>query len=181
MARNKWRRMPTGRRHAHASLIIQAFGIRRNFPSFRAAVSGDRLWCVGKAQPTIDGPVYRSRIDYRYGGVPQVRIVVPDIAPRPEIHMYQNGTLCLFDWREQPWLPSCLLHETILPWMAEWLLLYEAFLLTGRWLGPEAEHCGTKHPQIGRPRRPGQESRSVIHEASSDKSALHKLAVTGLL
>jgi hypothetical protein len=38
---------------------------------------------------------------------------------------------------------ACLetvLHETIIPWTAEWLVSYELYLTTGKWLGSSAVH-----------------------------------------
>ena len=54
--------------------------------------------------------------------------------------MYRDDTLCLYDWREQQWQNSWHLHETIVPWAAEWLLYYGLWLLTGKWLGRFAIH-----------------------------------------
>ena len=60
-------------------------------------------------------------------------------------HMYHNNTLCLYDWREQQWKHLWHLHETIVPWTAEWLLFYELFLLTTCWLGRAV------HPSVDEP------------------------------
>lgn len=54
--------------------------------------------------------------------------------------MYKDGTLCLYDWREQPWQKHWHLHETIIPWTSEWLVFYEIWLLTGKWRGRSADH-----------------------------------------
>ncbi len=54
--------------------------------------------------------------------------------------MYLNGSLCLFDPRVSPWKGSYNLHETIIPWTAEWLVFYELYKIHGKWLGPEAPH-----------------------------------------
>jgi hypothetical protein len=32
------------------------------------------------------------------------------------------------------------LHQKIIPWIAEWLVYYELYLICGKWLGPEAPH-----------------------------------------
>jgi hypothetical protein len=61
------------------------------------------------------------------------------------IHMYSDGSLCLYDWREQSWQNKWHLHETIIPWTAEWLVFYELFLLTGVWHGKSADP-GAKPP-----------------------------------
>jgi hypothetical protein len=69
-----------------------------------------------------------------------VRILSPEI--RKRIHMYPNGTLCLYDHRDQPWNARDNLDEKIIPWIAEWLVFYELYLISDKWLGPEAPHDG---------------------------------------
>jgi hypothetical protein len=54
--------------------------------------------------------------------------------------MYKEGNLCLYDWREMPWRTEMKIHETIIPWTAEWLVFYEIWKLTGSWLGAESSH-----------------------------------------
>ncbi|HWX23034.1 MAG TPA: hypothetical protein VN578_24290 [Candidatus Binatia bacterium] len=54
--------------------------------------------------------------------------------------MYSDCKLCLYDWRDQPWQDKWHLHETVIPWAAEWLVFYELLLLTGKWHGPSALH-----------------------------------------
>ncbi|PYJ64114.1 MAG: hypothetical protein DME24_00075 [Verrucomicrobia bacterium] len=69
-----------------------------------------------------------------------MRVIEPKIEFTPGVHMYHNDTLCLYDWRAQPWQKNWHLHQTIIPWMAEWLVFYELWLLTGKWLGKSAAH-----------------------------------------
>jgi len=33
-----------------------------------------------------------------------------------------------------------MLHETIIPWTAEWIVFYELWKITGEWLGSAALH-----------------------------------------
>ena len=54
--------------------------------------------------------------------------------------MYGNGPLCLYDPRETPWQRMDNVHQKIIPWIAEWLVYYELYLIYGKWLGPEALH-----------------------------------------
>ena len=79
-----------------------------------------------------------------------VRILEPGILPEiyRRVHIYRNGTLCLYDPRERPWSNRDNLHETVIPWTAEWLVYYELFLISGEWHGPEAPHGDQpKEPQ----------------------------------
>ena len=54
--------------------------------------------------------------------------------------MYANGDLCLYHPPSQPWSAENDLHNTIIPWTAEWLVFYELYLSEGVWLGPQVEH-----------------------------------------
>jgi hypothetical protein len=77
-------------------------------------------------------------IRYKYGGVPIVSITSPLIEPSPVIHMYGDRSLCLYFPEDDRWKVSDDVHKKIVPWVAEWLVFYELYLLTGKWLGPEA-------------------------------------------
>lgn len=54
--------------------------------------------------------------------------------------MYKDGSLCLYYPGDLAWDGRQNLHETIVPWTAEWLVLHELYLITGEWKGPEAPH-----------------------------------------
>lgn len=131
-------------------LVRQKSLVERNFPCFSCTLSvhPSELVCTGEIQPCPECDTYKVQITLTKGGVPRVRIVSPRIEPRAAIHMYSNGTLCLYDHREQPWKVDDNLHEKIIPWTAEWLVYYELFKLDGKWLGPEAPHRNSpKRPQ----------------------------------
>ncbi|WP_309021375.1 hypothetical protein [Pelagicoccus sp. SDUM812002] len=115
--------------------------MRRNFPGFACHVGQKELRCIGKIDPDpegVDSTAYT--VEIFYGKLPLVRIVDPYIEPRSEIHMYRSGNLCLYYPGDLKWHEGKNLHETIVPWTAEWLVLYEWFLHTGKWEGPEAPH-----------------------------------------
>jgi hypothetical protein len=80
------------------------------------------------------------QIIYAAWNSPEVRVLKPELEVQAKAHMYRDGTLCLFDWRTQPWEQNWHLHQTVIPWAAEWLLYYEMYLLTGKWLGKAASH-----------------------------------------
>lgn len=120
--------------------VIQKALIEKHFPCFQCALSHRHLTCDGIITPSEDCATYRISISYRQDGVPKVRIKDPQIVPSHGIHMYNDGTLCLYQPSENPWKPSDNIHEKIIPWTAEWLVFYELHLMCGRWLGPEAKH-----------------------------------------
>jgi hypothetical protein len=80
------------------------------------------------------------QISYEPWDPPEVTIMEPKLEHNDLIHMYPDGSLCLYDWRQQPWQNKWHLHETIIPWTAEWLVFYELFLLTGVWHGRSVAH-----------------------------------------
>jgi hypothetical protein len=123
--------------------------LHEKFPSFHGRVNGDRLACRGKLQPTELSPLYKVDVAYRYGDDPKVWVVEPEIPYERAIHMYADASLCLYDWREQPWKESYHLYDTVLPWAAEWLLYYEIYKLTGKWIGTSALHGTPKQePEV---------------------------------
>jgi len=91
-------------------------------------------------QPAQGCPIYKIRIEYRKNGVPKVRVLDPEIQWSSDIHMYKDGSLCLYKPSEIPWKSSDNIHEKIIPWIAEWLVFYELYLFKGKWLGPSAIH-----------------------------------------
>ncbi len=118
--------------------------IRERFPFLHTRMTGTRLVCRGRIQPTDASPVYRIEVVYEPWSAPDVRILEPEIKPEAKLHFYRSGTLCLYDWREQPWQRRWRLADTVIPWTAEWLVFYEMYLLTGVWGGPSAVHAGPK-------------------------------------
>jgi hypothetical protein len=124
--------------------------IQKFFPVFNARIKGLSLICRGRIRPTERSGQYRVEINYAPWGSPVIYVLEPEIEVSTRIHTYSNGSLCLYDWREQPWQHKFHLHETIIPWIAEWLVFYELFLITGKWLGSSSMHGTEKslEPQI---------------------------------
>ena len=130
--------------------VVQKHLVEKHFPCFRCRLHKGILTCVGDIIPSEHCDPYRIEIRLNQGDVPMVRILKPWIPPEihRRVHIYRNGTLCLYDPRERPWSNRDNLHETIIPWTAEWLVFYELFLTSGVWHGPEAPHGDQpKEPQ----------------------------------
>jgi hypothetical protein len=143
--------IPIKKHDSWRHLVFQKTLVERHFPCFSCSLKANPsvLECVGEIQPCPECDKYKVQINLNKGGVPRVRIVSPTIQPRASIHIYSNGTLCLYDHREQPWMVDDNVHEKIIPWTAEWLVYYELFKLDGKWLGPEAAHGNApKEPQV---------------------------------
>ncbi|PWU09496.1 MAG: hypothetical protein C5B50_27345 [Verrucomicrobia bacterium] len=132
--------IPKSSAEKHRRLVVEEALLRERFPFLHSRISGDSLRSRGRIRPTECSPEYRVEVNYRPWDSPAVRILEPKIEPETRLHFYRNGTLCLYDWREQPWETKWHLADTIVPWTAEWLVFYEIYLLTGRWLGKSALH-----------------------------------------
>jgi len=132
----------TNKADRYRKIVREQSLLRETFPFLNPRISGLSLACRGRIQPTEHCQTYRIEISYAPWGSPAVRVIDPKIKFIKGAHMYKDDTLCLYDWRDQPWQQHWHLHETVVPWTAEWLIFYELFLLTGKWLGPEAVHGG---------------------------------------
>jgi hypothetical protein len=143
------------------SVAEQNASIRASFPGFQMCFDG---MFVGawEGSLTPNAKTYRISILYfprRYffetadiaNPRISVRVVSPEISldPRgtgdlpPHIFLGKGGdfSLCLFDNRAGEWLPDQSIADTIIPWAAEWLFYFEAWLHSGVWSG------GGVHPQ----------------------------------
>jgi hypothetical protein len=133
----------------YRQFVAQKILIEKHFPCFACRFSNRRLECIGEITPSDGCDTYGIAISYQCGGVPQVTIKNPRIIPSAKIHMYRNGTLCLYFPPQDPWKVTDNIHKKIIPWTAEWLVFYELFKRCGKWLGPEApHHLGEKKDQL---------------------------------
>ena len=114
--------------------------IETHFDCFKCHVDRYGLSCTGFIQPVEESVNYKIQIKYRGNGAPKVFVKSPVIKKNSKIHRYSDGSLCLYYPLEDPWSDKKNIHDTIIPWTAEWLVYYELFLLTGKWLGPEQPH-----------------------------------------
>lgn len=114
-------------------------------PQFSCRLIKDKrravLVCRGAVQPTPINAVYKVRIEYSTGRRPRVWIESPPLRQRspqePIPHTYGAGRPCLFF---DEFRGDMRLSQTIVPWLACWLIFYEVWLVTGEW------HGGGVHP-----------------------------------
>ncbi|ADB40837.1 nucleotidyltransferase domain-containing protein [Spirosoma linguale] len=112
--------------------------------TFRCRLENGKLVAEGWIQPhELCGP-YKVKIEYLPGMAPWVYIINPVIEPHPAIHMYSDRSLCLHFADDHRWTDRTRIAETTVPWIAEWLVCYEVWLLTDTWIGAEAPHEQTK-------------------------------------
>lgn len=96
------------------------------------------MW-VGTLQPSQKSSVYTVKVVYSPPKKPRVWVISP--TPKANApHRYHNKSLCLYYPGDYSWTSDCYIATTIIPWTAEWLLLYEIWDKTGTWYGAEAPH-----------------------------------------
>jgi hypothetical protein len=115
--------------------------------AFEKRGSGALVW-RGPLRPkmrTYNVQVYWHAPNF---ALPYVCVIDPKLKPRPGVgfdaipHLLFDAAdpewsgLCLFDPAGKEWDPSKLIADTTIYWAAEWLLYYELWHLTGKWLGP---------------------------------------------
>lgn len=121
-------------------VAIEKHLLERHFSFLAVKINGDLLECSGRCQPSEHSPVYQYKINYTPGRPPKVFVVSPKIAYNEKIHMYSDGSLCLYYPKDYSWTPSSNLYNTIIPWTHEWFIFYELYLLTGEWMHPFVDH-----------------------------------------
>ena len=110
-------------------------------------------------RPTVLSRVYRLRIEYRQGGVPQVFVEDPDLVELangrllPHVYEQKPTRLCLYQPARSEWHSGLLISQTIIQWAALWLFYFEEWLTSDEWAG------GGEHPPIRSPHRrePGRQ------------------------
>jgi hypothetical protein len=142
MAKNKY--IPKSGQSPYRLFSSQKRLIEKHYNCFKCKASRNGLECIGSIKPDIDSVDYDVKIIYKYGKSPKVYILNPKIKISTKIHMYPEGYLCLYYPIEDPWRDYKNIHDTIIPWTAEWLVYYELYLVMGLWLGPEQTHLGQK-------------------------------------
>lgn len=118
------------------TLAQQALALAKAFPDHRPIFKRGRLVWVVDLRPSALSTVYKVRLEYRPGSLPQITIVEPvlrRVEGKPLPHTFEGDLLCLnYPWE---WLGDEDIASTIAPWISEWLFYYELWVITGRWLG----------------------------------------------
>jgi hypothetical protein len=173
-------RIPRSRSQQSSHFVREKSLIEKYYPGFNCSVRRNLLVCHGIIVPADGCESYHVTIKYRFDREPHVWITEPAIRPSAACHMYEeDGSLCLYDHRESPWHEDMMVHQTIIPWTAEWIVFYELWKLTGEWLGPAAPHGSggkTREKQRGKLASGGKDSvpnvteRRVYAEGEKDLS-----------
>jgi len=111
-------------------------------------------------RPLAESRTYRLAVTLPRGGVPQVRVLAPDLAvlagERELPHVYDHShpvRLCLYLPSAGEWSHAAYLANTIVPWAMEWLAHFEAWQFTNKWRGGGL-HPGDPTVPRSRKRRP---------------------------
>jgi len=120
------------------NLEFHARSLRLSFPNAECSIGGQTLTWRGKLTPDCLCRTYDVEIEYKAFEWPIVRVSpigmeIPAI--KSEIHMFKDGSLCLYNNDNREWNPNMTLAKSIVPWICEWLYFYEIWLVTRKWLG----------------------------------------------
>lgn len=99
--------------------------------------------------PSPNSAKYRIRINYTIGQRPNVYVIDSPVLKRsegekflPHVFSTEQQQICLHYGPFGEWDDSMFLARKIVPWASEWLLFYELWVITGKWLGEGVEHSG---------------------------------------
>lgn len=119
------------------NLAKQWISIRSALPGAAGDMRHGELDCRLPIQPNPASAMYTVRLRYRHGQRPKATVVDPPLVLHSDAkslpHVYPGNELCLYYPGE--WRHDMLLGTTILPWISEWLVHYELWLVTGKWTG----------------------------------------------
>lgn len=99
---------------------------------------------TGLIQPTNISETYAIKIVYEFYKKPRIDVLSPKlelVAGAEELpHVYQEDNLCLYYPHRGEWHSGKFIADWIVPWTSLWLMYYETWLATGKWLGGGIEH-----------------------------------------
>ena len=88
--------------------------------------------------PTEISRTYIIKIELSQSNAPRVYILSPNLAKEnkgkqpPHMYSLEEGRICLFLPREISVYEN---YSVIVPWISEWLMFYESWVITGKWFG----------------------------------------------
>lgn len=143
MGNNKRKKYHKNRALSGFKLLYRQLNeLRKSFPCYKCSIRRfvSELVCNATIQPNELCSVYKIQIRQWPGRAPRVSILEPKIEPKYEIHMYSNGTLCLYYPKEFKWQKGTSIAKYTIPWINEWIVYYEIYKISGKWEGQEAPH-----------------------------------------
>jgi hypothetical protein len=125
----------------YANLLYQKKAIEVSFDYLHCSIDMNNkvLICSGVLKPNMITTQYKIRLTYKVGSIPVVKILSPIIVPNKHIHMYSDGSLCLYYEPDMKWGNRTLISKYTIPWITEWILYYELYKVNGNvWEGRES-------------------------------------------
>lgn len=128
----------------------QVLQMRATWSNLKVTLTRAKLVAVGSITPSGISQTYQVRLEYQWGASPKVYVDSPPLGRRalapdtPIPHTYDDlepgkERPCLF-YPGADWNPAMSLAKTIVPWLMSWLLDYELWHATSKWLGGGIEH-----------------------------------------
>lgn len=124
----------------HLAILVEIRLLKKYYPFLEFQTKDNKLFCNGFFQPTEYSPTYYYRVEWEPGFPPRVFPTIPQIEYNEDIHLYADGSLCLYYPKDFVYSIKSHLHDTILPWVHEWFVFYELYQIKGRWIHPYVEH-----------------------------------------
>lgn len=129
------------------SLVLQEMHLDRTFPgSYIKRYREEYLIWEHVLTPTPFSNSYKVKLHYiRNNGV-KFYVVEPKLQLHegenllPHVYSTPEQRLCLCYPNGQEWNVTKLYVDTIIPWACEWLLFYEIWFITDKWLGGGIGH-----------------------------------------
>lgn len=126
------------------NLAVQALNLKKGFPHSAYTIKHNCLTWETELTPSALSKTYKVQIKYTLKKRPDILVLKPKLViPEGESlpHTYPGECLCLYYPGIGEWRSDMLLVKIIVPWISEWLLNYEIWLVTGTWCG------GGMHPK----------------------------------
>jgi len=136
-----------GSKKAELTQAQQLYYMKLKHPQLASSVDRHRsITWTGPWRPSDLSDDYTIRIFYRQGSRPKISVLSPrlQLAPGQEKlpHVYAEGQDDICVHTPEEWHKGMSIALMIMPWVSQWLYFYEAWVLTGKWLGKG------KHPVL---------------------------------
>lgn len=132
-------KIPRNGDYKYAYLTHQKRLIEENYDFLKCSIDRKVLICNGYIRPEGSSNTYKIKIEHVVGREPKTTILEPLIKPSSRIHMYPDHSLCLSYWKETKWSEKTKVYENTIPWLIEWIIYYELYLINGNvWEGKES-------------------------------------------
>lgn len=118
--------------------------LRQLFPEAKCEVKRNLMIWMGEIKPSPLSRNYHIKLIFNTAKSIRPKVIlygeIPGIERTDFPHYFHKDVeakwveICLYRFREFDYRKD-LISDTIIPWVADWLLYYELWLATGEWLG----------------------------------------------